>query len=305
MEISMISVDEAHCISQWGQDFRPSYLKITEFVEQLPARPVIGAFTATATKEVRDDIEALLSLRDPVRLVTGFDLDKPAATSIAGLDHAILDVIGKDDNQAKKPAKTLNLNGVNAVNAGTLPATTGWKTITLEEPTEGRYFCFEALNAQNANDNSTSIAEFEILGEDGKSVSSINWKVVFADSEETTKAANGADKLFDIQESIIWQTKIGDKANHPHQVVIDMGKDVGSVCEPSRRRLKVVRKSHPSSSFGSRIMSLKRLADSSTPKCAYGRISITSCFVRSTTMTTSATVSASRSSAYGLYCMAV
>lgn len=73
MEISMISVDEAHCISQWGQDFRPSYLKITEFVEQLPARPVIGAFTATATKEVRDDIEALLSLRDPVRLVTGFD----------------------------------------------------------------------------------------------------------------------------------------------------------------------------------------------------------------------------------------
>ena len=155
-----------------------------------------------------------------------FDLDKPAATSIAGLDHAILDVIGKDDNQAKKPAKSLNLNGVNAVNAGTLPATTGWKTITLEEPTEGRYFCFEALNAQNANDNSTSIAEFEILGEDGKSVSSINWKVVFADSEETTKAANGADKLFDIQESIIWQTKIGDKANHPHQVVIDMGKDV-------------------------------------------------------------------------------
>lgn len=73
MEISMISVDEAHCISQWGQDFRPSYLKITEFVKQLPARPVIGAFTATATKEVRDDIEALLSLRDPVRLVTGFD----------------------------------------------------------------------------------------------------------------------------------------------------------------------------------------------------------------------------------------
>ena len=72
-DISMVTVDEAHCISQWGQDFRPSYLKITEFVEQLPARPVIGAFTATATKEVRDDIEALLSLRDPVRLVTGFD----------------------------------------------------------------------------------------------------------------------------------------------------------------------------------------------------------------------------------------
>lgn len=154
------------------------------------------------------------------------DIDKPTTTSIAGLNHAILDVIGKDDSQHRKLAKTLNLNGVNAINAGSLSAGSGWKSIELEEPTTGRYFCFEALNAQNANDNSSSIAEFEIIGEDGKTTSSINWKVVFVDSEETTKTANGADKLFDIQESIIWQTKIGDKANHPHQIVIDMGKDV-------------------------------------------------------------------------------
>jgi len=154
------------------------------------------------------------------------DIDKPTATSIAGLNHAILDVIGKDDSQQRKPAKSLNLNGVNAVIAGTIPAGSGWKSIDLEEPVTGRYFCFEALNAQNANDNSSSIAEFEIIGEDGKAISSINWKVVFVDSEETTKAANGADKLFDIQESIIWQTKIGDKTNHPHQIVIDMGKEV-------------------------------------------------------------------------------
>ena len=73
MEISMVTVDEAHCISQWGQDFRPSYLKITEFIERLPKRPVISAFTATATVQVREDITALLGLEEPTALVTGFD----------------------------------------------------------------------------------------------------------------------------------------------------------------------------------------------------------------------------------------
>ena len=72
-DISMIAVDEAHCVSQWGQDFRPSYLKIAEFVAQLPKRPVISAFTATATKEVREDIARLLGLRDPFCTTTGFD----------------------------------------------------------------------------------------------------------------------------------------------------------------------------------------------------------------------------------------
>lgn len=73
VEISLISVDEAHCISQWGQDFRPSYLRIREFIEQMDNRPVVGAFTATATREVREDILALLDLRDPIRSTTGFD----------------------------------------------------------------------------------------------------------------------------------------------------------------------------------------------------------------------------------------
>ena len=71
--ISMVTVDEAHCISQWGQDFRPSYLKIPEFVRTLPIRPVIGAFTATATREVREDIIRMLELSDPHVAVTGFD----------------------------------------------------------------------------------------------------------------------------------------------------------------------------------------------------------------------------------------
>lgn len=63
--ISLLAVDEAHCVSQWGQDFRPSYLKITEFVEQLPKRPVVSAFTATATAQVREDIKKILKLPGP------------------------------------------------------------------------------------------------------------------------------------------------------------------------------------------------------------------------------------------------
>ena len=73
VEISMVAVDEAHCISQWGQDFRPSYLHIVQFVRQLPKRPILSAFTATATGEVREDIVSVLGLRDPKTLVTGFD----------------------------------------------------------------------------------------------------------------------------------------------------------------------------------------------------------------------------------------
>lgn len=71
--VSLVAVDEAHCISQWGQDFRPSYLKISDFIASLPYRPVVTAFTATATIEVRQDIIRLLKLKDPVCHVTGFD----------------------------------------------------------------------------------------------------------------------------------------------------------------------------------------------------------------------------------------
>ena len=71
--ISFVAVDEAHCISQWGQDFRPSYLRIVHFLESLEKRPVVGAYTATATAQVRRDVERILNLHNPVRRVTGFD----------------------------------------------------------------------------------------------------------------------------------------------------------------------------------------------------------------------------------------
>ncbi len=73
VEISMLTVDEAHCISQWGQDFRPSYLKIVQFIHKLKNRPVISAFTATATENVKEDIICVLGLLRPYVLVTGFD----------------------------------------------------------------------------------------------------------------------------------------------------------------------------------------------------------------------------------------
>ena len=73
VEISMVTVDEAHCISQWGQDFRPSYMEIVKFVKLLDERPIISAFTATATKNVREDIICSLGLINPYFLVTGFD----------------------------------------------------------------------------------------------------------------------------------------------------------------------------------------------------------------------------------------
>ncbi|MDR0843127.1 MAG: ATP-dependent DNA helicase, partial [Acidobacteriota bacterium] len=73
LQISLVAVDEAHCISQWGQDFRPSYLDIPRFVEKLPTRPVLAAFTATATPRVREDILATLRLQNPLAAVTGFD----------------------------------------------------------------------------------------------------------------------------------------------------------------------------------------------------------------------------------------
>ena len=73
IDISMVTIDEAHCISQWGQDFRPSYLKIVDFIKSLSKRPIVSAFTATATEEVKNDIACVLNLYSPKIVTTGFD----------------------------------------------------------------------------------------------------------------------------------------------------------------------------------------------------------------------------------------
>ncbi len=102
VKISLLAVDEAHCVSQWGQDFRPSYLKILDFLEKLPYRPAVGAYTATATPDVRDDILKILKLQNPKIVTTGFDrknlffsVEKPADKY-----QALLSFLRKKEAQA-------------------------------------------------------------------------------------------------------------------------------------------------------------------------------------------------------------
>lgn len=103
-DISMVTVDEAHCISQWGQDFRPSYLKIVDFIERLPVRPIVSAFTATATEEVKTDIICVLKLREPEIVVTGFDREnlyyRVEQLSARQKDAFVADYISKHPNES-------------------------------------------------------------------------------------------------------------------------------------------------------------------------------------------------------------
>lgn len=102
VHISMVTVDEAHCISQWGQDFRPSYMKIVEFIRMLKKRPIISAFTATATETVREDIVCTLGLNNPYVLVTGFDRDNLffQVEKPKNKDQYILDYVSEHDGDS-------------------------------------------------------------------------------------------------------------------------------------------------------------------------------------------------------------
>lgn len=102
IKIPFVAIDEAHCVSQWGQDFRPSYLKITEFVKRLPCRPVLAAFTATATNIVKRDIEKILELNDPFRITTGFDRSnlyfEVRQMKDSEKDFALFDILRQSEN---------------------------------------------------------------------------------------------------------------------------------------------------------------------------------------------------------------
>lgn len=104
-QISMLTVDEAHCISQWGQDFRPSYLEIEDFLEKLPKRPIVSAFTATATERVKNDIIKSLSLENPVTMVTGFDRPNLFFSVVARkggreTDNSIINYVKKHEDES-------------------------------------------------------------------------------------------------------------------------------------------------------------------------------------------------------------
>lgn len=101
-DISMVTIDEAHCISQWGQDFRPSYLKIVDFVNGLKKRPVLSAFTATATEEVKNDIACILNLKNPNIVVTGFDRENLCyrVESVKRKDDFVVEYIEKHPEES-------------------------------------------------------------------------------------------------------------------------------------------------------------------------------------------------------------
>ncbi|WP_195972328.1 DNA helicase RecQ [Clostridium thermobutyricum] len=128
LKVSQIAVDEAHCVSQWGHDFRSSYKRIYNFIEALPKRPVVTAFTATATKEVREDILESLKLRDAKIFISGFDRENLKITVERGVNKNIyiLDYIEENKGESgliycstrkevDKLCDLLKANGINAL----------------------------------------------------------------------------------------------------------------------------------------------------------------------------------------------
>ena len=150
------------------------------------------------------------------------DLKGPAKASIKGLKKPILDMLReKAPETHRKDGEKLKLAGEKVIHEGAFTPGNGWQEVRFAAPVKGRYFCLEALSPQ-ANDNIAAVAEFDVLGADGKPVSREHWKIRYADSEETRSGNRTADKIFDLQESTFWMTV--DNVPYPHQLVIDLSK---------------------------------------------------------------------------------
>ena len=152
------------------------------------------------------------------------DLLGPKKATITGLNKPILDMLRAETPMThRKEGENLDLKNEKPVTAGTLQAGNGWQEVKFDAPVKARFFCLEGLNAQNGKDNA-AIAEFYLLGENGKPLSRQHWQIAYADSEETRGGNFTADKIFDLQESTYWSTAYRDK--YPHQFVLDLREDV-------------------------------------------------------------------------------
>ncbi len=161
-------------------------------------------------------------LKEGENEIVVLDLKGPEKSSIKGLKKPILDVLReKAPETHRKEGEKLQLSGEKAVYEGAFTPGNGWQEVRFATPAKGRFFCLEALTPQ-AEDNIAAIAEFDVLGADGKPVSREHWTIRYADSEETRSGNRTADKIFDLQESTFWMTV--DNVAYPHQVVIDLSK---------------------------------------------------------------------------------
>ncbi|MDR2840061.1 MAG: beta-galactosidase [Paludibacter sp.] len=143
---------------------------------------------------------------------------------VEGVRQPILDVLrGNGAYKFRKQGETLDLSAEKPVITGTFNAGNAWQKIKFNKASATRYFCLEALNSWG-NDDFASIAELQILDENGNRISRQHWKVIYADSEEADDANNIASNVFDLQESTIWHTSYSIiKDKFPHQIIIDLG----------------------------------------------------------------------------------
>ena len=154
------------------------------------------------------------------------DMASPSKPVVQGLRKPILDVVtGFGAYSHRKSGENLNLTGEKPSYKGTFKPGNGWQHVKFGKTVDTRYFCLSALNS-HGGDNYASIAELELLGEDGKPVSRQHWKVVYADSEELDAANNVATNVFDLQESTFWHTAYSvSQPNYPHHIVINLGEN--------------------------------------------------------------------------------
>lgn len=150
------------------------------------------------------------------------DLKGPKKAVVAGLKKPILDLLRKETSDThRKKGETLSLVNEKPILNSQFNPGNGWQEVLFTEKASGRYFCLEALSGQDGK-NVAAIAEFDVLGADGKAIPREHWKIRYADSEEILSGNMTADKIFDLQESTYWKT--AENVAYPHQLVIDLGK---------------------------------------------------------------------------------
>lgn len=162
-------------------------------------------------------------LREGENEIIVLEMLSPSESKIEGLCSPILNVQkGNSAYTHRKQGENLDLSKETIFHQGSFKPGNGWQHIKFDRSEKIRYFCLEALTS-HGGDKHASIAELELLDENGKPISRRNWRVIYADSEETSAANNIASNVFDLQESTIWHTGYSNvQSNFPHHIVIDL-----------------------------------------------------------------------------------